>query len=245
MNVFSALMSKFARRSFDHDAAQKYEANHARQWLNANFLALYDQIVSSKADATRWPGPENLIVKEFFDSNMDEWDSFAEFISDKTCLDIGCGPCSLLCIWYWVKEKIVIDPLISQYDSIAKELFGKSWFGNDIRMYSLIGESYIPELENKIDGAIVCRNALDHCDNPYQVLENVSKYAAPGCYLLLWTDLYHKHGVDEGHSNITKSSVDFEAQIKQLGFEIVRRVGNIRNDDSTINYGCLAKKTGD
>lgn len=242
MNIFSKIRNKIILPKFDHHKAQEYEANQAKLWIKDNFTLLYQQITSSVAGKKRWPGPENLVVKEFFNNSMDEWDLFAEFIADKSCLDIGCGPCSLLCIWYWVQTKIVIDPLVSQYDNTAKELFGKSWFGDDIKKYSCFGEEYISELENKIDGAIVCRNALDHCDKPYKILDNISSYAKSGCYLLLWTDLYHKNGVDDGHSNITKSLADFETYLKKLGFEIVRQVGNIRPDESTINYGCLAKK---
>jgi 2-polyprenyl-3-methyl-5-hydroxy-6-metoxy-1,4-benzoquinol methylase len=242
MNFFSFILNKINRPVFNHKKAQIYEENHARTWIQNNFKPLYDQIITSKTNNTKWAGPDNLIIKEFFDGRIDDWSVFANFITDKTCLDIGCGPCSLLCIWHWVKTKIVIDPLIFKYDSTAKELFSKSWFSDDMVMYSSFGEDFLPDLEGKIDGTIICRNALDHCKKPYKVLENMSKYAKAGCYLLLWTDLYHNYGTDEGHSQLTKSRIEFENNIKELGFIILRQVGNIRNDDSTINYGCLGKK---
>ncbi len=98
----------------------------------------------------------------------------------------------------------------------------------------------MPELENQIDGVIVCRNTLDHGEYPYKVLDNIGKYAKRGCYLLLWTDLYHTGGHDAGHRNITNDRDAFRDYIVKLGFRIIR--GFAKTGRDTINYGCTAIK---
>ena len=123
---------------------------------------------------------------------------------------------------------------------MSLRLFGKTWYTDDIELHPLPGEHLIDELNCQIDGAIICRNVLDHCDKPMKVLENIAAYAKPGCYLLLWTDLWHLRGHDEGHSNITLDRNAFEQHISSLGFEILYSFED--GQRHTINYGCHARK---
>ena len=111
---------------------------------------------------------------------------------------------------------------------------------NDMILYSQNAEMRVPRLRNKIDGAIVCRNVLDHCENPNKVIENMAKYAKNGCYLLLWSDIYHKKGHNEGHANITKSKIELENFIKKNNFKIQHKFSLGKRN--TINYGCVAIK---
>ena len=122
------------------------------------------------------------------------------------------------------------------------ELYKRTWYNDDLELYAHPAEDLISELVGAIDGAIMCRNTLDHCADPMRVLENIAAYAKPGCYLLLWTDLWHLHGHDEGHRNITTDKEGFKKSIRDLGFEILYSFDGVRQDGSTIEYGCRARK---
>ena len=74
-----------------------------------------------------------------------------------------------------------------------------------------------------------------------QVLENIARYAAPGCYLLLWTDLYHPGGHDEGHRDITRDPAKFTRKLCELGFTIEYATPK-KDGRNTIHYGCRARK---
>jgi hypothetical protein len=112
-----------------------------------------------------------------------------------------------------------------------------------VRTYALPGEETVPELVGAVDGCIVCRNALDHTDDPLMVLNNIADYAAPGCYFLFWTDLWHLAGLDEGHRNITKSIAVMDRLMDGLGFELLKRGATVRSEaEGYIEYGRLARK---
>jgi len=217
---------------FDHSKAQIYEMKSGSKWLDDNFEIFYEDICDRKRQ-------KHVVFDEFFKSNY-QWNKFIKYIENKICLEIGSGPMGMVNRWYWAKKRIIIDPLVSDYKKLSIKKFGKSLFTNDIILYPQNAEIYIPRLSNKIDGAIVCRNTLDHCENPVGVIQNISEYAKVGCYLLLWSDLYHKKGHDAGHRNITKSKTEFESLITKGGFEIQHKFSAYKRN--TVNYGCLAIK---
>jgi glycosyltransferase involved in cell wall biosynthesis len=230
--------------NFDHTKAQTYELNESISWLRSNFESIYSELEESKIKFQEtgeiWTGPGN-VIGEFFNNNKKLWLDFIEHIKDKTCLEIGSGPCGAAAIWYFVKDWHIIEPLILEYKKAIIELFGKTWWAENIQIYPQNAEIFIPELEGKIAGAIVCRNALDHTKAPMIILQNISRYAAPGCKLLLWTDLYHLEGHNEGHGNITKSAEGFKKTLSDMNFEILYDTPSFRNG-STIEYGCVAVK---
>ena len=180
-----------------------------------------------------------MFLTNFFKNNY-QWNEFVKHIENKTCIEIGSGPAGALIKWCWTKKRIIIDPLVSEYKRLSIKKFGKSLFTEDMILYSQNAEMYIPHLRNKIDGVIVCRNVLDHCENPIKMFENMAKYAKNGCYLLLWSDIYHKKGHNEGHTNITKSKAKFENLIKKSDFKIQYKFSLGKRN--TINYGCVAIK---
>jgi len=180
-----------------------------------------------------------VFLTNFFKNNY-QWNEFVKHIENKTCIEIGSGPAGALIKWCWTKKRIIIDPLVSEYKRLSIKKFGKSLFTEDMILYSQNAEMYIPHLRNKIDGVIVCRNVLDHCENPIKMFENMAKYAKNGCYLLLWSDIYHKKGHNEGHTNITKSKAKFENLIKKSDFKIQYKFSLGKRN--TINYGCVAIK---
>lgn len=118
----------------------------------------------------------------------------------------------------------------------------KLFFTDDIKCYSQEAEKYIQDLEHSITGFVFSRNTLDHCENPWLILENISRYAAPGCILLLWTDLWHLKDIDEKHGNIIRDKDIFEEKLISLGFKIDSVFSDVREDKSTIEYGCIATK---
>ena len=227
---------------FDHKKAQQYEIGSARNTLIKNFKKWYSKIESVKANKEMWPGFGELKVNGFYGDSQETWMEFAKYIEGKTCLEIGPGPCGSLASRWWVKRRILIDPLIEEYNRITLELFQKSIYTEDMELYAQPAEKLIPSLVGIVDGAIICRNALDHLSDPMLVLKNIAAYAKSGCYLLLWTDLWHLGSRDAGHRNITEDKEGFKKNIMDLGFEILYSFDGVRQDGSTIEYGCRARK---
>lgn len=229
-------------RFFSHSRAQEYELRDAEHFIESNFDTLYAEIETAKAKGERWPGREELEVNGFYGGSHQTWMELAAYVEGKTCLEIGPGPCGALVAWWWVKRRIFIDPLIEEYKRISLERFKRTWYTDDLKLYNQSAEDLIPYLVGAVDGAIVCRNALDHCADPMSVLKNIAAYAKPGCYLLLWTDLWHLYGHDAGHRDITKDRDGFQKSIRALGFEILYSLDGVRHDGSTIEYGCRARR---
>jgi hypothetical protein len=98
------------------------------------------------------------------------------------------------------------------------------------------------ELIGTVDGFITTRNALDHCQDWLAVVNAISEYAAPGCWLLIWTDLWHLEGHDEGHHNITKSVDAMDKLLKGMGFQILKHGQLIRKPNEFLEWGRLAKR---
>jgi len=220
------------------EKATKYEINASKKFMKENLKDYYSNLQNQKQNKERYLHP--LAIKEFFENSVAKWNSLANHISDKTCLEIGSGPAGHIIGFYWAKRRIIIDPLVLEYKRMSLKLFKRTWFTDDLELYAKKADENIPELENLIDGVIICRNALDHCEYPYKILDNIAKYAKKGCYLLLWTDLYHLTGHNEGHCNITQDKSAFRSYIVNLGFRIVSEYTD--KERLTINFGCTAIK---
>src|SRR5262249_61922187 len=103
----------------------------------------------------------------------------------------------------------------------ALRLSGTTFGTADIETHAVPAEQIVEPLRGLVDGCIVSRNALDHMADPLAALEAIGAYAAPGCYLLLWCDIWHADGGDVGHRNITRSPSGLDRMLGGLGFEIV------------------------
>lgn len=218
--------------------AQKYELNSAQKTIVNSFNDVYrTRVKAQKKSDLYYPGPKN----QFFDNEPKAWKKFADHCRTRPCLEIGAGPFGIISDWFWLKKPIIIDPLVRKYQQFQKNHFGAYFHSSSAKIYSKPAEKFIPSLKNKISGAIVCRNTLDHTEDPLTVLLNLSLYAKKGCHLLLWTDLWHTHGSDEGHHNITRSNQAFKAILTGLGFKITHELKPIRNGQ-TVEYGCRAVK---
>jgi SAM-dependent methyltransferase len=227
---------------FNHKRAQEYEIKSSENSIKNNFEWWYAWAETVKSKRERSPGIDEMGVDGFYGGSEEVWAEVAAHVEGRTCLEIGPGPCGNLAGWWWAKRRIFIDPLIDEYKRISLKYFNKTLYTDEMELYARCAEDFIPELEGTVDGVIICRNALDHCKDPTLVLKNIAAYAKPGCYLLLWTDLWHLRGHDVGHSNITKDKEGFEKNIMDLGFEILYTFDGVRQDGSTIEYGCRARK---
>src|SRR3989344_2048599 len=215
----------YIRRPFHHKVAQRGEMEGAERFMLSGNT--YMELVGDVKALQDRKVHEHLMyslpyVKDFF-RDVKSYRNFSEEIKDKRCLEIGSGPIGLLPLLPWIKERIIIDPLLDGYRTFQLEHFGKTFFTDDMKLYSQEAEKYIQALEHSVTGFIFSRNTLDHCENPWLILEHISRYAVPGCKLLLWTDLWHLQYIDEKHRNIIRDSDVFENKLVHLGFRIESR----------------------
>jgi hypothetical protein len=220
-------------------ASQTYELTNAELFMQGDFFKqLFAEIVSGQRLVSKGYRDPTLL-QEFFGSDEGLWHSFLAHITAKRALEIGPAVASELATWDVVKDKYVIEPLYDQIAAYQQRTFGTTCF-EGITCYSQPAEQVIPELLGNIDGAILCRNCLDHTPNWRAVLENIAQYASPGAYLLLWTDLYHPHR-DEGHYNLMKDKEAFRKLIEKMGFEILLTYSQ---NAEHLDFGCLGRRLG-
>jgi len=224
-------------REWRHEWAQASEAEHNSAWLREHgrqSMAEIDEVSRFK--------PAELTYREFFQCNERLWEEFANHLDGRTILNVGCGPIPKAAEMPWAKRRIMIDPLIETYDREFKAIFGGRSVFDGMERFSQKAERFIPQLESKIDGAIICRNALDGMEFPAIVLSNLSSYAQSGCKLLLWTNVVHHNGGDRGHHSIALDVDSFARLVGNLGFSIERLTPEA-NNGSTAAWGCFAVKS--
>jgi hypothetical protein len=232
-SIYSAPAPKF-----DHRVAQRYELEHARVWIREHHQRMTDAVAQAKRSGGHWVNADS----QWFAGDEIAWAAWVEHVKGRSVLEIGSGPYGQISPCSWMTKRTVIDPLAESYRSIQMSMNGETFFPDEIEVISAPAETQIAHLVGKVDGAIFCRNALDHCEDPFSVLGNISAYAAPGCELFLWTDIWHLNGPDAGHRNITKSETFMDTAISALGFKLVRRLKNIRPPNECLEYGCVARK---
>ncbi len=221
------------------EISQDYEFGHAVTFMDtSNFRSLAKSVYDGKMNIST--GYINdLLLREFFAGEDVLWRKFVTEISDKNCLEIGPAVLSPLAAWDVVKERHVIEPLLDQIEDWQLANLGFSVF-EGLQTYRHGAEKFIPELVSKIDGAIYCRNCLDHTPKWAFILGNISQYAAPGCSLLLWLDLDHRGVADEGHYDITTEPEEFKHLLNAFGFDVVREYED--QERFEMNWGCFAIK---
>lgn len=224
--------------SFRHDRAQKYELKYALNLIRTDFPEVFKKWESARSRGSLWQSADD----QWFCGNDKLWNSFVNYVKDRKCLEIGSGPFGYLALFPEIRDRVIIEPLVDEFRKCQLETLGSTFFSEDIFTIAKPAEELVVEIESKIDGFIVCRNALDHCEDPLTVLYNISRYAASGCYLLLWTDIWHLVHPDEGHHNITKSGNVLDALLSGLGFDIIQEGQKIRDQAELIEYGRLARK---
>jgi hypothetical protein len=220
------------RLPFSHQRAQIYELLSAQRTIRRAGQSWFESASSSAV-------PTSEVGDQWFQGNEALSVEFITHVKSRTSLETGSGPMGHLA---GMGRRIVIDPLIDKYRSYQIKRFGRTVWTDDIHTYSCAAESVISELKGAIDGSIICRNALDHTNDPLAVLAAISQYAAPGCYFLLWTDIWHLHGLTIGHRNITKSVAAMDALLVGLGFDIIQDGASIRAPHEFIEYGRVARR---
>jgi hypothetical protein len=243
--MIRTLLKRIARRGwatagggFDHHSAQTYENLSAQGSMRRDFAQVYADWERARAAGSLWQSADD----PWFLGNADLWKAFVEHVRDRTSLEIGSGPFGYLAPCYWMKRRVVIDPLIDEYRAYQMTHFGKTFWSAEIETHAVPAERIVEPLRGAVDGCIVSRNALDHMEDPLATLEAIGAYAAPGCYLLLWSDIWHLDGGDVGHRNITRSPSVLDRTLDGLGFAIVQNGGDIRAGGGYIEYGRLARK---
>jgi hypothetical protein len=236
----------YAHRTFSHADAQVFEFNFGVNWMKkGEFERSYAYWEQAKKEGICSQTAYERITfntSPHFFQNKSEFDDFCKKIDGKKCLEIGSSTEGILVYLPWLTKRNLIDPLTAKYREVQLKEWGRTIFTDDIKIHDQIAETVIPELIGKIDGTIICRNTLDHASDPWKILENMALYAAEGCALLLWTDIWHLNLLDPGHRNIVEDPAVFENKIKELKFEIVRRLPETDYHPDSIHYGCVAIK---
>lgn len=215
--------------NFNFTEAQKYELEWQTNYIKETFQKEWDEW------RERQSKPNTYSFLKHFAPVVDP--EIVDHIRKENNLEIGCGSVPLIKeLFDSVYCDNVIDPLAKEYEHIQTELFGKSFF-DGMNILSLPAEVFHPIIEGSVRGCIICRNALDHMEDPLKVLYNISRYAASGCYLLLWTDIWHHDGGNEGHRSITKSKEAMEAYLKGLGFERLYDAPTVRTNPVYEEFG--------
>lgn len=223
-------------QQFDHTKAQRYELLSNTSTIEQHFPEVFARFQKTRSEP--WHDPNS----PWFGSDKRLWDDFVSHVRSRNCLEIGSGPWGYLLMCPWIENRIIIDPLVEEYKAAQMRVVGGTLFADDVTTYTTPAEEPIAALVGAVDGVIVCQNAIDHCEDPLAVLSNIAAYAAPGCYLLLWADIWHLDGVDAGHHNITRSSAAIDYLLSGAGFDAVRQCDQIRQDGKYIEYGVLARK---
>jgi hypothetical protein len=243
--MIPALLKRVVRRGwtglvggFDHRAAQTYEMLSARGRMRRDFPRVHADWERERAAGGLWQSADD----QWFLGKKDLWTAFVAHVTDRTNLEIGSGPFGYLASCYWMKRRIVVDPLVDKYRAYQMKHFGRTFWTAEIETHALPVEQMVESLRGAVDGCIVSRNALDHMEDPLAALEAIGAYAAPGCYLLLWSDIWHRDGGDVGHRNITKSATALDKMLDGLGFDIVQNGAGLRNPDQYTEYSRLARK---
>jgi len=236
--MLGPLAYALGRLPFHHRVAQLYETASSWRTVRRTYPGIYQNWVTSKTSGQPTHGAQD----QWFLGDTKLWDEFVSHVRSRTALEIGSGPYGYLVWEHWISRRIVIDPLVERYRSQQKRMSGESLFTADIETHAIPAERVVTSLVGKIDGAIICRNALDHCEDPFEILNNIADYATSGCYLLLWSDIWHIGGAPIGHRNITRSSHLMDRLLDGLGFDILQNGSTVREPGQVIEYGRLARK---
>lgn len=101
---------------------------------------------------------------------------------DSKVLDVGCGVCTIL---HYIKGKrFGIDPLADKLVKIYK-------YPEDINITKGYGEN-IPFPDNYFD-TIFCSNALDHTEDPNNVVAEIYRVLKPQGYFILTIEIFQEH----------------------------------------------------
>ncbi len=234
-----SLLKERKKKEKNWAVSQEYEFNSSLMYMDNEGFSSFLEDVFSGNQLVSMGYLYAPVIREFFKGEESEWLRFVLYIKNKKVIDIGPNAFSPLSQWDVASAIYAIEPLYEKISVWQKNKFGRSVFDNML-CFKTKAEEIIPELVGQIDGAIYCRNMLDHTPLWPFVLSAISAYAAKGCKLLFWSDLDHFGMADEGHYDITNNENLFKQLIKQLGFDVIREYRD--TERNTLNWGCFAEK---
>lgn len=211
--------------NFDHIKAQKSELDWQTKYIKEVLPQKYEDYVNGNDI----PSLQTWLPKK-------HREAFLSHLKGKTGLDIGCGSIPALRHSHGLKKVYAIDPLATEYERIQESELGGSFF-KWLKAVNSKAEVLQKIFVGSIDGVIICRNAIDHAEDPLMILANISEYAVKGCYFLFWTDIWHLLPTDDGHRNITRSTIAMDALLEGLGFKKLHDVDPQHDTDDFIEYG--------
>lgn len=222
---------------FNHAIAQKYELQSHINWLKQddNYKKILDDIQDS-VDGNKVK-PHYLDM--FFKGDLRTFNDFYRDVQYATNLEIAGGICGVMPLWAnWIEgKKYSIDPLLGECDVWLKEQ-GKSWF-SDIHLISEGAETFMPWLENTINGFILWRNGFDHMDDGETAIANTYKYAKKGCKFYFWSDIKHLDGSDEGHQSVLETPEEMRALIEKYGWKFLYECPKIHSPLQFVEFGAV------
>lgn len=180
---------------------------------------------------------ERLLAKNFLNpTDNKKYQELADRLPDKSIiLDIGCGLVSRHGKQYASKnfQLISIDPLAHYYNSINLKLGNKIIHSNSSKskvchwgLFEFIANSY----DRNYADAIIIRNALDHCIDPYKSLIECLYILKLNGEILL--DHRRDEAVFERYSGLHKWNLDFDCD---NNFIIWNQKNSINVTDSLSN----------
>lgn len=239
------MMRFFRRRPHEHsasktwEASQRYELEHAIVYMDSpQFRSHHADLVSGKLNVSSGYR-DQLMLREFFGDSSADFEHFLSHVKARVSLDIGPCVASQIAGWDVAAVRYAIEPLLDPIVEWQKSKLNGSAYEGMVG-FARPAEELIGDLVGKVDGAIVCRNMLDHSPHWPFVLSNISSYAAQGCKLLLWTDIDHRGTADEGHYDITSDARAFRRLVEQLGFRVIREYSAAAREE--LNWGCFAER---
>ena len=219
--------------AFDFNQAQIHELSYHVRYIKNHFPDEWEALERRKLT-----GDIDFDVNDYFEGNQEQFEIFLNHIEGKKSLEIGCGCIPDTKEFYKVKDRIVLDPLADNYKKVEEMYFNRSFF-EGYTIYNQKAEERIDELVGKVDGMIYFQNALDHTDDPLSILDNVSEYAMPGCYLIFFSDIWHIIPPNAGHRSITRSVPIMDKLFRGMGFRKVFTRKPIRDASKWIEYGAV------
>ena len=101
-------------------------------------------------------------------------------------LDAGCGPAGVFIALHRSHAVTALDPLLDKYDRLA--IFDRT----DYPTVCFVRQTLEATELRQIFSTIYCCNAINHVSDWEDSLDALTRLAAPGCQLLLTSDV-HRH----------------------------------------------------
>ena len=159
------------------------------------------------------------------------------WLADKTVVSIGCGCTGDLAAWP-AAVKIAVDPLLYIYQKL--DMLLEDLVGTGRTVHLAMNAEDLPVLDECAD-LIICRNALDHMQDPAKALQQMWRILRADGRLFLSVDIGGFPTPDEP----TVFSIDsLLALLKQGQFEVVQHTGDEEPHSSWRPYSMriLARK---